>query len=87
MLLEMLRYTAGDNIAGEIFRVTIQIITLLYPTSKVLKNVYIITDGKYPPEFLMNKLYNFEKNGDLNGFFKTKGNEKDNSTNNDTNPK
>ena len=75
IMLEMLRYTAGDNLAGEIFKITIQFITLLYPTSKVLKNIFIITDGKYPPEFLMNKLYNFEKNGDLSEFFKSKKDE------------
>ena len=76
VMLEMLRYTAGDNIAGEIFKITIQVVTLLYPTSKVMKNVYIITDGKYPPEFIMNKLYNFEKNGDLSDFFKNKKDDK-----------
>ncbi len=75
IMLEMLRYTAGDNLAGEIFRVLIQVTALLYPTSKVFKNVFIITEGKYPPEFIMQKLYNFEKNGDLSQFFKTKDNE------------
>src|SRR5690606_11554626 len=35
IMLEMLRYTAGDNIAGEAFKILIQITTLLYPTSKV----------------------------------------------------
>lgn len=72
VMLEMLRYTAGNNIAGELFKVTIQMVTLLYPTSKVLKNIFIITEGKYPPEFLMTKLYNLEKNGDLNDFFQNK---------------
>lgn len=71
VMLEMLRYTAGDNLAGEFFRVSIQIMTLLYPTSKVMKNVYILTKGKYPPEFLMRRLYNFEKNGDLGKLFGT----------------
>lgn len=72
IMLEMLRYTAGDNVAGEIFRVFIQVTTLLYPASKVLKNIFIISNGKYPPEFVMHRLYNFEKNGDLNEFFKIK---------------
>lgn len=75
IMLEMLRYTAGDNLAGEIFRVMIQVVALLYPTSKVFKNVYIITEGKYPPEFIMQRLYNFEKNGDLSKFFQSKQNE------------
>ncbi|MDM1529034.1 hypothetical protein [Myroides odoratimimus] len=72
IMLEMLRYTAGDNLAGELFKVMIQITTLLYPTSKVLKNIYIMSNGKYPPEFIMKKLYDFEKNGDLQAFFETK---------------
>lgn len=72
VMLEMLRYTAGDNLAGEIFKILIQVMTLLYPTSKVLKNIFIISKGKYPPEFIMRKLYNFEKNGDLEKLFSTK---------------
>lgn len=72
LMLEMLRYTAGDNLAGEVFKVLIQVMTLLYPTSKVLKNIFIISKGKYPPEFIMRKLYNFEKNGDLERLFSTK---------------
>lgn len=71
-VLDMLRYTAGDNIAGEMFRVLIQIITLLYPGSKILKNLYVLSNGHFPPEFIMKKLYNFEKNGDLNEFFNKK---------------
>lgn len=71
-MLEMLRYTAGNNLAGEIFRILIQVMTLLYPISKVLKNIFIISKGQYPPEFIMRKLYNFEKNGDLERLFSTK---------------
>lgn len=74
-MLEMLRYTAGDNLAGELFRILIQITTLLYPTSKVFKNVYILTKGQYPPRFIMKRLYNFEKHGDMEGLFKTKNDE------------
>lgn len=72
VMLEMLRYTAGDNYAGEAFKIIIQICTLLYPASKVVKNLFIITKGKYPPKFFMERLYNFEKNGDLNDFFNKK---------------
>lgn len=71
-MLEMLRYTAGDNFAGELFRISIQVMTLMFPTSKVLKNIFIISNGKYPPEFIMNKMYNFEKNGDLSKLFGNK---------------
>jgi len=76
VMLEMLRYTIGDNIAGEAFKVLIQCMTLLYPTTKIFKNIFLMTNGQYPSEFLMKRLYNFEKNGDLNEFFKTKNDEK-----------
>lgn len=71
IMLEMLRYTAGANVVGEIFKVLIQVTTLMYPTSKVVKNCYILSNGKYPPEFIMKRFYNFEKNGDLSDLFKT----------------
>lgn len=69
VMLDMLRLTAGDNYAGEAFRVVIQVMTLFYPASKVIKNVYIISNGKYPAEWVMKRLYNFEKNGDLRELF------------------
>ena len=72
IMLEMLRYTAGNNFAGELFRISIQVMTLMYPTSKVFKNIFIISNGKYPPEFIMKKMYNFEKNGDLSKLFGNK---------------
>lgn len=68
-LLEMLRLTAGDNMIGEGFKVVIQITTLLYPISKALKNFYILSNKQFPPQFIMNKIYNFEKTGDLKEFF------------------
>ena len=71
IVLDVMRYTAGDNIAGEVFRIFIQITVLMWPASKILKNIYIISGGEFPPEFMMKKLYNFQTNGDLNEFFKT----------------
>lgn len=70
-VLEFMRLVAGDGVAGDMFRVTIQIMTLLYPVSKILKNVFIISGGKYPPEWLMKRLYNAEKNGDIKAFFES----------------
>lgn len=64
-VLEMFRYTAGDNLAGDIFRVTIQLSTLLYPASKILKNVYLLTNKEHPPAFIMERLYKFEKTGNV----------------------
>lgn len=68
-LLEMLRLTAGDNLIGESFKVLIQITTLLYPISKALKNFYILSNKQFPPKFIMDKIYRFEKNGDIKELF------------------
>lgn len=70
-VLEMFRYTAGDNIAGDIFRVTIQLATLLYPGSKILKNVYLLTNKEFPHAFIMERLYRFEKTGNVADLVKT----------------
>lgn len=82
-LLEMMRITVGDNIAGNSFKILIQVMSLMYPISKTFKNIFILTKGKYPPKFIMDKLYNFEKNGDLSNFFKVNNNEKDSNTGTD----
>jgi len=74
-LLEMLRLTAGVNMIGEGFKVVIQITTLLYPISKALKNFYILSNKQFPPQFIMDKIYNFEKTGDIKEFFNKDKNE------------
>jgi hypothetical protein len=54
MLLESVVLIVGQNIVAEGFRATIQISTLLYPSSKVLKNsLYIIKE--FPVSFVMEK--------------------------------
>ena len=68
--LEMIIFHGGDNPVTSGFRSALQMTSLLYPFSKIAKNVYIISKGKYPPEWIMKKLYDFEKNGDLQEFFK-----------------
>lgn len=72
VLLEMLRITAGKNMVGEVFKVLIQVTTLLYPTSKALKNIYIMNQKKFPPSFIMERIYNFEKNGNIKELFNQK---------------
>ena len=74
-LLEMLRLTAGNNLVGEGFKVMIQITTLLYPVSKALKNIYIWSEKQFPPQFIMDKIYNFEKTGDIKELFDNDKNE------------
>ena len=69
ILLEILRITIGENVIGEGFKAIIQVSTLLYPTSKALKNLYILSNKQFPPHFIMERLYNFEKTGDLKDLF------------------
>ena len=69
ILLEMLRLTAGTNLIGESFKVLIQVTTLLYPISKALKNIYILSNKQFPPAFIMEKIYHFEKDGNLGDLF------------------
>tara|TARA_R110000772_G_scaffold35637_11_gene85866 strand:+ start:7816 stop:8373 length:558 start_codon:yes stop_codon:yes gene_type:complete len=64
-VLEMVSNLAGHNIVGDGFKVVIQIATLLYPASKVFKNAYILSNKKFPPSFIMDRIYNFEKSGNL----------------------
>lgn len=68
-MLEMLRITAGENFAADGFRIIIQLSSLLYPVSKCLKNLYILSNKQFPPAFIMERLYNFEKTGNIKDLF------------------
>lgn len=71
VLLEILRITVGDNVVGEGFKVLIQITTLMWPVSKALKNIYILSEKQFPPSFIMDRVYNFEKTGSVKDLFDT----------------
>ena len=45
-----------------------QVATLLYPGSKILKNIFIWSNGEHPPKWFMQRVYNFKQNGDLKAF-------------------
>ena len=68
-LLAVLKAPLQDTIMGKLFESVIQIMTLMYPTSKAIKNIFILTDGKYPPRWVMKAFYNYEKEGKLKDFF------------------
>jgi hypothetical protein len=70
-VLEIIMSRGGDYGVVKGFRAAIQIGTLLYPGTKILKNVYILSNGEYPPTWIMKKVYNFQENGDLNEFLGT----------------
>lgn len=68
-LLSMVGSIAGDNFISEGFEVSIQVMTLMYPASKGLKSIFVISNGEYPPKWIMKKVYNFENEGDINDLF------------------
>jgi len=69
-ILEGINNLTGDNVAGSIFKWAIQIGTILYPGSKALKNAFLLSSKRYPPEFIMNRIYNFEKDGNVEELLK-----------------
>src|SRR6478736_1797060 len=68
-ILELLQLRLGDNMLATGFKTTIEVSTLLYPGSKVLKNLYILSNKQFPPSFIMERLYNFEKTGNIKDLF------------------
>lgn len=64
-VLEIIITISGDTSVAEVFRVAIQVSTLFYPGSRILKNIYIISNGKYPYKWIMDRMYNFEETGDI----------------------
>lgn len=64
-LLEFIRILSGENPATGIMLWFIQVSTLLYPISKIMKNVFLVTHGNFPPKAIMMRLYNFERTGDI----------------------
>lgn len=67
-VLEIIINFAGEGLIVNGFRAALQIATLLYPGAKVLKHIFILSDGEHPPKWIMHKVYNFRENGDLNAF-------------------
>lgn len=68
LVLEIVITVLGNNPIVSGFRAVLQVATLLYPGSKILKNVFILSRGEHPPRWIMQKVYNFQKNGDLQAF-------------------
>jgi hypothetical protein len=67
--LSILSIPINETDTGKIFQSTVQFMTLMYPVSKIVKNVFVLTGGKYPPKWIMKALYNYEKSGKLKDFF------------------
>ena len=45
-------------------------------SQKPLKNIFILSEGEHPPKWLMQRIYNFQNNGDLKEFMSLKKPEK-----------
>ena len=69
LLLDALSTPLGESMVGLAFKKTIEFITILYPVSKALRNFFILTGGKHPPKFVIQALYQYEKDGKLKDFF------------------
>jgi len=82
ILLSILAKFAGDNVVAEGFQVLIQVMTLFYPISKALKSIHALSGGEYPPKWLMDKFYGFEKTGNMKDLFDTEKKEDNNNTKN-----
>lgn len=67
--LSVLSIPINETETGKIFQSVVQFMTLMYPVSKIVKNVFVLTGGKYPPQFIMKALYNYEREGKLKDFF------------------
>lgn len=67
-VLEAMITIAGEGMIINGFRASVQVATLLYPGMKLIKASFILSNGEHPPKWLMEKLYNFNKNGDLRQF-------------------
>ena len=68
LVLEGIVSPIGDNSLTSGIIAVFQVATLLYPGSKILKNIFIWSDGEHPPKWIMEKVYNFKENGDLKAF-------------------
>ena len=67
--LSVLSIPLNESETGKMFQSVVQFMTLMYPVSKIVKNIFILTKGKYPPKFVMKALYNYEREGKLKDFF------------------
>lgn len=54
----------------------LQVATLVFPISKMFKNAHILTNGVFPPEWIVRKLFDFDKNGNLKVFKELEEDEK-----------
>lgn len=65
--LSIIGYSMRDiELLRDYFSATIQLITILYPGSSALSNMSIITNGRFPPTGLLDRIKNFNQSADIN---------------------
>nr|DAN30572.1 MAG TPA: hypothetical protein [Caudoviricetes sp.] len=84
--LAILSIPLDESGIGKMFKMSVQLMTLFYPVSKIVKNVFVLTRGKYPPQFVMKALYNYEREGKLKDFFNDINRGMNPISNNEDNP-
>lgn len=84
LILRAFGNVMGHNVIGDTYMRVIEFITLLYPGSKVLQNIFILTNGKHPPLFVMKALYSYQKDGKIQQFISTMTGNSDNEVNTST---
>lgn len=76
--LSVIAYTMREiDLLRDYFTSMIQLVTILYPGSSALSNMSLITNGRFPPTGLLDKIKNFNQKMDIDEF-KTKKDENEN---------
>ena len=76
VLFEMVHQIVDDvEFISIYFKAILQLTVMLYPVISALKNLSIITGGKFPPHIWLEKFESFNKDLDLNHFKTTKNEE------------
>lgn len=69
LVLDKLFSFFQSTFVGDMLKSAVSFMTLMYPASKFMTSAFIVTNGKFPPEFLMKLFYSYEKTGRLKDFF------------------
>lgn len=80
VLFEMIHQIVQDvEIIATYFKITLQLVVMLYPAGSALGNISILTNGKFPPIGWMKRLERFNNEGDIE-ILKPKKNEEVNNS-------
>ena len=75
MMEGLAHITIADDFIYKYIRMSGRILVIIYPTLSAMKNMQIITGGKFPPEAIIGKMEKFNKTLDINEFRDKENNE------------